>query len=229
MSAAVRIKVGLPTHTFPANTPLHCLIMVSGAGGGLHGPADLYNDLRHHLTRSTDHRIVTVAMDYRNPAHMTDSLHDVHSTLAQIRSQYDVSDVVLMGWSFGGGVVVGAAATDTLTTTRSPHSHGSIAALITLGTQTAGTDGMERLHRAELSCLFFHGGSDTCLPVRCSQQLYARYAGGDKELVVYEGDDHGCSQNKQNVIAKVEAFLHRVFAKRGYEYEEEEKQQPHQQ
>lgn len=81
MAVAVRIKVGLPVHTFPPNTPLHCLLMMSGAGGGLHGPADLYNDLRHQLTQSTDQRIMTVQMDYRYAAYMAESLEDVQSTL----------------------------------------------------------------------------------------------------------------------------------------------------
>ena len=210
--SAVLVKVGLPVHSFPADTPLHCLLMMSGAGGGLHGPADLYNDLRHRLIQSTEQRILTVQMDYRRPAHMAESLRDVQSTLQQLREQYAVDGgVVLMGWSFGGGVVVGAAGVDVRT--RSSSEPGAIVGLITLGTQTAGTDAMERLHRADLSCLFFHGGSDTCLPVRCSEQLYSRYRGADKELVVYDGDDHGCSRNKHNVLQKVDTFLHRVFAK----------------
>ena len=223
MATAVRIKVGLPVHPFPATAPLHCLLMMSGAGGGLHGPADLYNELRHQLTQSTEQRIMTVQMDYRYPAHMAESLADVHSTLQQLRDKYHISDVALMGWSFGGGVVVGAAGVDSRT--HPSTESGAIVGLITLGTQTAGTDAMERLHKADLSCLFFHGGADTCLPVRCSQQLYSRYQGKDKEIVVYEGDDHGCSRNKHNVLQKVDAFLHRVFAKRQYDRQQQQQQQ----
>ena len=85
---------------------------------------------------------------------------------------------------------------------------------MTLGAQTDGTASIRRLHEAALSCLFLHGGADAVLADACSHELYGRYGGADKELVVYEGDDHACSGSRRAVLDKVDAWLHRVLAER---------------
>ena len=211
-AAAVRTKVGLPAHSFHATAPLHCLLMLSGADGRLRGPAGLYTALRRRLAASTRLRVLTVQMAYRRPAHMPDALADVAATLQRVRDRYGVHSVVLMGWSFGGAVAVAAAGEDAHT---HPHTQsGAVVGLVTLGAQTDGTACIRRLHESRLSCLFLHGGADAVLPDACSHELYGRYGGADKELRVYEGDDHACSGSMQAVLEKVDAWLHRVFAER---------------
>ena len=211
-AALTRTKFGLAADRFHASAPVHCLLMLSGADGRLGGPAGLFTDLRRRIIASPSLRILTVQMAYRHPGRMEDALTDVAATLQRVRDTYGVHSVVLLGWSFGGAVAVAAAGQDALT---HPHTQpGAVVGLVTLGTQTDGTACIRRLHESALSCLFLHGGADAVLPDACSHELYGRYRGADKELLVYEGDDHACSRSRQAVLDKVDAWLHRVFTAR---------------
>ena len=196
----------LPSPSSPSSAPLTALVMVSGAGGGLSGPAGLYDSLRHRLTSDPAlPPVLSCQLDYSHAAYMPTSLTDVRQALRLLRAEHRVGPVVLLGWSFGGGVVVGAAAEDVKT--RAGGADSAVAAIVTIGTQTAGTEGISQLHRGGVRCLLLHGQRDTCLPVRCSQQLYDAYRGRDRELVVYEGDDHGCSQHREDVMKRVEQLI----------------------
>lgn len=55
------------------------------------------------------------------------------------------------------------------------------------------------------ACLFIHGKGDQCLPYRCSEQLF-RLAGHPKELVLYDGDNHGVTQHRNEVKEKIKEF-----------------------
>jgi hypothetical protein len=58
------------------------------------------------------------------------------------------------------------------------------------------------------SPFFFIG--DTCLPYRCSQQLHAQ-AKGPKDLVLFDGDNHGLTRNSRTVVSHLQNFARCVF------------------
>lgn len=73
------------------------------------------------------------------------------------------------------------------------------------------------VHRADkiaAPLLVFHGDRDPVVPIESSARLVERIrsAGGDAELVVYEGEGHGFRdpENKRDEYERTEAFLSRV-------------------
>jgi hypothetical protein len=236
MSSKALLKVGLPIHEFSPSLPIHGLLLVSGAGGGFHGPAGVYDQLRHHLTHNSHYPIVTVQMDYRRPADLKMSVEDIVDTMKYMKDKYHISTVTLMGWSFGGAVVISGAG-QVMLNNKTNHlysinhysdqyhepDHPSITSInaipktpivrgiITLGSQTYGTDAIHHLHQADIHCLFMHGKADTCLSPSCSEQLYRHYKGSKKQLLLYKNDDHGCSQHTQDVIQRVSSFIENIL------------------
>ena len=209
-SIARYLKVTPPLHPFPPTTPLSAVILLPGAGGGWHGPAGAYPLLASALSTVPHLPILTVQLDYTEPSYLPSSILNVSHALAHLQSMHPtLRHVVFMGWSFGGAVAISAAATPTHLLPPSLRTAG----LITLGTQTAGTAGIVKAHVGGVEGLFLHGGADTCLPARCSREVWERFR-GTKELVVYEGDDHGCSRHRDQVVDKVKAFCVRVLLQR---------------
>ena len=207
-SIARLLKITPPTHPFPSTTPLSAVILLPGAGGGWHGPASTYPTLASTLSSSPLLPILTVQLDYTEPSYLPSSVLNVSHALSHLLSTHPtLRHVVFMGWSFGGAVAITAASSPL------PSPRLRTAGLITLGTQTAGTAGIVKAHAGGVEGLFLHGGGDTCLPARCSREVWERFAGA-KELVVYEGDDHGCSRHRREVVERVTAFCVRVLQQR---------------
>src|SRR6185437_7741494 len=100
-----------------------------------------------------------------------------------------ITRVALVGWSFGGAVVIRAGAA-------SP----AVVGVATIASQTYGTDAVSRL--APRSALFIHGSRDTVLPDICSRTLFAQ-AGQPKELVIYSGDGHGIELHRAELLEKL--------------------------
>jgi fermentation-respiration switch protein FrsA (DUF1100 family) len=77
--------------------------------------------------------------------------------------------------------------------------------LATVASQTAGTNSVGQLAQKGKASLFIHGTGDTCLPHRCSEQLH-RLAGEPKELVLYDGDNHGVTNHRREAKEKIKQF-----------------------
>lgn len=101
------------------------------------------------------------------------------------------------GWSFGGAVVITAGSLS-----------DKVVGVATIASQTYGTDAVSSL--SPKSLLLMHGTGDTCLSARCSQQLYSR-AKNPKDIVLYDGDNHGLTQNSSNVIERLVGFSTQLF------------------
>ena len=82
------------------------IVMVGGAGGGVHGPAGVYEKLALRLQAAV---ITSVCLDYRHPNHLAECVYDVLAGIEAL-AQGGVERVVLLGWSFGGAVVITAGA-----------------------------------------------------------------------------------------------------------------------
>ena len=103
-----------------------------------------------------------------------------------------VQQVVLLGWSFGGAVVIAAGVRS-----------ARVVAVATIGAQTAGTGAVGRL--APRPLLVLHGTADPILPDRCARDLYAR-AAEPKELGLYAGDGHGLEHHQTDVLDRLVAW-----------------------
>ncbi|CAF0971315.1 unnamed protein product [Adineta steineri] len=186
------VRVHISKNVQQCNYPRGALIMVAGAGGGYTGPAAIYPDLAQEIIENPN--IISVQMDYRFPGDLNPCIEDLIETIDILVSKYQIERVVLVGWSFGGAVVISAGA-----------QHNLVKAIATVASQTAGTSSVNQLAPKGKACLFIHGTGDQCLPPRCSEQLY-RLAGEPKELVLYNGDNHGVTNHRYEAKDKIKEF-----------------------
>ena len=88
----------------PANEARGAMVMVGGAGGGTHGPGGSYEELGTRLQRDG---VTAVRLEFRQPNYLEECIYDVLSAIKGI-SGWGMDRVVLVGWSFGGAVVISA-------------------------------------------------------------------------------------------------------------------------
>ena len=100
---------------------------------------------------------------------------------------------ILVGHSFGGAVVLDAAA-----------QAADVIAVAALSSQTAGVGNVAELSPRHL--MFVHGEADEVLPAGCSRELFAR-AGEPKELVLYPGCRHGLDQCRHQLDADLRRWI----------------------
>jgi fermentation-respiration switch protein FrsA (DUF1100 family) len=98
--------------------------------------------------------------------------------------------VVLVGWSFGGAVVINAGA-----------ANDAVVGVATVASQTYGAEAVEELS-PEKSLLLIHGTADRVLPYELSERLYAR-ACEPKKLVLYPDDGHGVGRHRSTMLEKL--------------------------
>ena len=166
----------------PAESARGAIVMVGGAGGGVNGPAGIYEELATRLQREG---IAALRLDYRHPNDLDDCAHDVLVAIDFLRHE-GVDRMVLLGWSFGGAVVITAGAVSSL-----------VVGVATVASQTYGANAVAYL--SPKSLLLLHGTADTTLPDSCSRQLYAE-AGEPKKLVLYPGDNHGITHHAADML-----------------------------
>ena len=116
-------------------------------------------------------------MRYRRPGHLKESVLDVLAGISFLESQH-VTDVALVGHSFGGAVVIQAAAL-------SP----AVKTCAAMSTQTYGADPAATLG-PRCSLLLAHGTADEVLPADCSRRVY-RSAREPKQQLLKDGARHG--------------------------------------
>ena len=172
----------------PARGSRAAVLAVGGSTGGLHGPAWIYPELCARLQSAG---ITGLRLDYSRPNRLEDCTQDVLAGIRCLERQ-GIERVVLLGWSFGGAVVIRAGI----------HSP-SVVAVATVGAQTAGTAGVGRL--APRPLLVLHGTADPILPDRCARDLYTR-AADPKELGLYPGDGHGLEHHQTDVLDRLTAW-----------------------
>ncbi|GMU40842.1 MAG: hypothetical protein AMXMBFR23_17080 [Chloroflexota bacterium] len=177
----------------PAGPPRAAAVLVGGGDGGFDGPAEaLYPTLAEDLVPlglgvlRLDFRI------HRFPNDVDEGVHDVLAGLDWLQGQ-GVEAAGLVGHSFGGAVVIEAAA-------QAP----SVGAVVTLATQTAGAQRVALV--APRPLLLIHGLEDVRLSPRCSELLYGM-AGEPKSLVLIPGATHSLRQAREDVRTRVLDFL----------------------
>ncbi|MDA0301227.1 MAG: dienelactone hydrolase family protein [Chloroflexi bacterium] len=182
--------------------PARAVLLVGGADGGFDGPAEaLYPTLAEDFAT---HGIATLRVDFRLlrfPNEVEEGVQDAIAGLAWLGAR-GARHIVLIGHSFGGAVVIESAV-------RAPDT---VVGVVTLATQTAGAQRIAML--APRPVLLIHGGEDVRLSPICSQMLHAA-AGDPKELVILAGATHSLRQSREEVRARVGAFVWRVLEATG--------------
>ena len=157
------------------------ILWVSGASGGFNGPGDgVYRVLAEELKP----QMTSLRINYRHPGDLQESVLD---TLAGIEFLEGTghTNIVLVGHSFGGAVVISAA----------PNSP-SVKAVVALSSQTFGANNAADVSPRPL--LLVHGEEDMQLPPHLSQKIYD-WAKEPKELVLYPDAGHSLRERKDEL------------------------------
>jgi len=171
------------------------VLWVFGAGGGLNGPAGgLYPRLGG---RFRERGVASLELAYRRPGQLEDCVADALLGILWL-TQEGKRRIVLVGHSFGGAVVITAAAA----------AGDAVAGVAALSSQTGGTGAVGALSPRPV--LFMHGTDDEILPDRCSRDLYAR-AEQPKEIILYPGCRHGLDECREQLDRDLSAWLERVL------------------
>jgi pimeloyl-ACP methyl ester carboxylesterase len=169
------------------------VIMVGGTDGGFDGPADaIYPSLAQDLLR---HGIGSLRLDFRihvAPGPVEEGAYDVLAGVDFLGKER-AGKIALIGHSYGGAVVITAAAL-------SP----AVSAAVTLSTQSAGTALAGRV--APRPLLLIHGAEDRRLPPDCSRYVY-RMAGEPKQLLILPRARHSLRQRRENLRRTLVGWL----------------------
>ena len=169
------------------------IICVGGFDGGFDGPADaIFAALAEDLLNDG---IGTLRLSYRvlgSPGNVEEGFYDVLAGISFLNSE-NAGRIGLVGHSFGGAVVISAAAL-------SP----DVSAVVTMSTQTAGTALTPRV--APRPLLLIHGEDDRRLSPDCSRYVY-RMAGEPKELVILPGARHSLRQRREELRQLLRRWL----------------------
>jgi pimeloyl-ACP methyl ester carboxylesterase len=105
--------------------------------------------------------------------------------------------IILVGHSFGGAVVIKAAAlADT------------VVAVGSLSSQRFGTSEIDKLNKP---LLLIHGSTDDILDKAASEDIFSR-ANEPKDIVIIEGAGHGLSENAEDVFVLLKTFIQKHAA-----------------
>lgn len=175
------------------------ILCVGGFDGGFDGPANgIYSDLAEHLPPLG---IGALRLDFRvktSPGPIDAGTDDALAGLDWLTEQ-DAAPVALVGHSYGGAIVIRAAA-------RSPHAAGVAA----LATQTAGIELEDLRKLPPRPLLLVHGAADWRLPPRLSEWVYAQ-ASEPKALRILPEATHSLRQQRDALWALLTAWLEEVL------------------
>ncbi|MGD9934028.1 MAG: alpha/beta hydrolase [Dehalococcoidia bacterium] len=168
------------------------LICVSGAMGGVDGPAGaLYPALAVGLAPAG---ISVLRLDYRQPNVFEECVADVLAGCSFLKG-IGASSLALVGHSFGAAVVIKAAELAPI-----------VVAVCSMSPQLHGTRQVENLGKP---LLLIHGAADTVLDHEASEDVYRR-AGDPKQIVLLADTGHGLMQSRK----KIESLLLEWFPAR---------------
>jgi len=149
------------------------VVWVCGARGGFGGPGPgIYEYMAEEFL---GRNITSLRLDYRLPNELNECALDLLTGVAGLKG-LGCGPVVVVGHSFGGAVVIAAAAA-------SQHISG----VVSLSPQTYGANGAPLI--APRPILLVHGKADTRLPYSCAMQIHAM-AREPKKLVLYDRAEH---------------------------------------
>lgn len=175
------------------------VLCVGGFDGGFEGPAEgMYPELAAELPAAG---VGVLRLDFRvktSPGPIDDGTSDVLSGIDWLAEQ-GISRVALIGHSYGGAIVVRAAARSSI-----------VVGTCALSTQTMGIEPAEVRSLAPRPLLLIHGGADWRLPPRLSEWVYS-LAGEGRELHILEGATHSLRQRRDDLRVLLLDWIDRVL------------------
>lgn len=160
------------------------VIWLSGAGGGLDGPARrLYPEASARLQQAG---IASLRLDYRKPGDLPGCVLDALCGVAFLAGE-GISRVAIVGHSFGGAVAICAGA-----------SSPRVRTVVALASQTSGGVQMAP-YLAPRSLLIVHGTRDKVLPARGARQIFEA-AREPKRLRLLNDAGHGLSLAREELL-----------------------------
>ena len=157
------------------------VICVGGAMGGLDGPADsLYARLPALLEAAA---VTVLRLNYRQPNKLDECVLDVLGGCSFLKG-IGATDIVLVGHSFGGAVVIKAGELVPI-----------VRGVVSMSPQLFGTRQVEALGRP---LLLVHGMSDSILSHEASEDIYRR-ALEPKRMVLFAEAGHSLIQAKDQI------------------------------
>ena len=160
-------------HHDPNKPTCRGVVWVSGAKGGFDGPGDgLYRILGKELSPG----ITSIRANYREPNDLTECVMDTLAAVSFLGGTGH-TDILLVGHSFGGAVVIKAAPFSDL-----------VKGVVSLSSQTYGASEVANVSPRPL--LLVHGENDTVLSPDSSRRIL-EWAQEPKELKLYPGAGHG--------------------------------------
>lgn len=176
---------------YPIENAEKAVIWVGGVGGGWDTPAQgLYPLLCEKLRI---HAIASLRIRYRYPTQLKAAVLDVIAGISYLQEQ-GIKYIGLVGHSFGGAVVIQAAA-------QSP----AVCTVVTLATQGYGTDPVPEL-ATRCSILLLHGMKDEILSPYCSQTVYQN-ALHPKHIIFYPNAHHGLDEAADEIYQVVQDWI----------------------
>ena len=152
-------------------------VMVSGAAGGLDGPADgIYARVAEALR---GRGVSTLRVHYRQPGEFEECVLDVLGALSFLKG-IGAERVALVGHSFGGAVAIRAALLAPI-----------VSAVAAMSSQLHGAREVAELSPRPL--LLVHGMDDQVLEATASETIY-NWAEEPKRIVLYVGAGHSLVQ-----------------------------------
>jgi len=176
---------------YPVTKPMSAVIWVGGVGGDWDTPAQ---GLYPRLCESLRHKaIASLRVQFRQPGILEESVLDVLVGASYLKGE-GVIRLGLVGHSFGGAVVIQAAA-----------ACQAVRTVVTLATQSYGAEAVEELG-PRCSVLLLHGTADRILPARCTEAVY-RMARDPKALRLFEDAEHGLDEVADRVETLISDWL----------------------
>ncbi len=173
----------------PVEGGTSAVICVSGATGGLDGPADgLYARLPALLAPA---RVTVLRLDYRQPDVFEESVLDVLAGCSFLVG-IGASELAIVGHSFGGAVAIKAG-----------EHHPAIRGVVAMSPQLSGTRDVQNL---ACPLLLVHGMSDSVLSHEASEDIYRR-AREPKRIVLYAEAGHSLIQVRDALDALLAEWL----------------------
>ncbi|GAB4208731.1 MAG: dienelactone hydrolase family protein [Coleofasciculaceae cyanobacterium] len=176
---------------YPVKGTQKAAIWVGGIGGDWDTPAEgLYPQLCQELTSEG---IASLRVRYRYSTKLEEAVLDVLAGITFLQDE-GIESIALIGHSFGGAVVIQAAA-----------QAEDVRTVITLATQSYGAAPVLEL-ATRCSILLLHGTADPILSPLCSQHVYD-IALEPKHLICYPGASHSLDEVAEDVHACVRDWL----------------------
>ena len=176
-------------HNDPYGPTAKGVIWVSGASGGFDGPArKMYSIISNALAPD----IASLRINYRFPGNLTECVMDTLSAVS-FMAGIGHTDLVLVGHSFGGAVVIQAAQFSDL-----------VKGVVGLSSQTQGATGVAQITPRPI--LLMHGEDDNVLSSDCSELIF-KWANEPKEIVILPSTGHSLEETAPLVIQRVQSWV----------------------